>query len=145
MCDYSLHHVKSRPARIGDELVTMKFPRSMTRGFAAASEPTVVVCLRPGTELAFGRPVEYEHKFGWLLPFLRGKIAGTLARFRKINIDRPDAHHDALEFADGTIVLLTRLARGQSATVLQMPPGQMTNIGEGPERLAEQPGLVTAP
>ena len=30
-------------------------------------------------------------------------------------------HHDALEFPDGQIVLLTRLSEGQHATVLQLP------------------------
>jgi hypothetical protein len=30
-------------------------------------------------------------------------------------------HHDALEFPDGRIVLLTRLSEGQKATVLQLP------------------------
>ena len=37
MCDYSLHPVASRPARIEDKLVATKFPNSITRGFAAAS------------------------------------------------------------------------------------------------------------
>ena len=32
-------------------------------------------------------------------------------------------HHDALEFANGEIILLTRLAEGQRATVLQLPHG----------------------
>jgi hypothetical protein len=36
-------------------------------------------------------------------------------------MDRRDTHHDALEFADGTTVLLTRLCPGQRATVLQLP------------------------
>jgi hypothetical protein len=31
------------------------------------------------------------------------------------------AHHDALEFPDGRIVLLTLLCEGQAATVLQLP------------------------
>jgi hypothetical protein len=31
------------------------------------------------------------------------------------------AHHDALEFPDGKIVLLTHLCKGQRATVLQLP------------------------
>jgi hypothetical protein len=35
MCDYSLELIASRPAKIGDELVTTKFQNSMTRGFAA--------------------------------------------------------------------------------------------------------------
>ena len=30
-------------------------------------------------------------------------------------------HHDALEFPDGTFVLLTDLHEGQQATVLQLP------------------------
>ena len=30
-------------------------------------------------------------------------------------------HHDALEFPDGEIVLLTFLCQGQQATVLQLP------------------------
>ena len=40
MCDYSLHHVASRPAKVGDKLVATDFVRSITRGFAAVGEPT---------------------------------------------------------------------------------------------------------
>jgi hypothetical protein len=58
MCDYSLHHVTSRPARIEDRLMTTKFSNSITRGFAAVGEPNVAVCLLPGTEIAFDRDVE---------------------------------------------------------------------------------------
>jgi hypothetical protein len=53
MCDYSLRHVASRPARAGDKLVSTSFVNSGTRGFAAVGEPNVAVCLLPGTELAF--------------------------------------------------------------------------------------------
>src|SRR5262252_5573352 len=53
MCDYSLHAVASRPATIGDRLVTTGFANTYTRGFAAVEERTVAVCLLPGTELAF--------------------------------------------------------------------------------------------
>jgi hypothetical protein len=42
MCDYSLDFVESRPAKIGDKLVTTKFKNSLTRGFAAIEEPTSV-------------------------------------------------------------------------------------------------------
>ena len=49
MCDYSLHHVATRPAQIEDKLVTTKFSNSITRGFAAVGEPHVAVCLLPGT------------------------------------------------------------------------------------------------
>ena len=57
MCDYSLEHVASRPAKIGDKLVTTRFGHSFTGGFCAIGEPNVAVCLRPGTELAFDREI----------------------------------------------------------------------------------------
>ena len=39
MCDYSLHNVTTRPAKVGDKLVTTQFSNSITRGFAAVGEP----------------------------------------------------------------------------------------------------------
>src|SRR5262249_59192113 len=60
MCDYSLHHVATRPAQIEDELVVTKFSNSITRGFSAVGEPHVAVCLLPGTEIAFDVNVECE-------------------------------------------------------------------------------------
>jgi hypothetical protein len=41
--------------------------------------------------------------------------------FRQINKEKAAAHHDALEFPDGQIALLTYLCEGQQATVLQLP------------------------
>jgi len=120
MCDYSLHNVATRPARIEDKLVTTKFSKSITRGFTAVGEPNVAVCLLPGTEIAFDENVEYEPSFGiGILPDKR--IGQRLARFRQINMDNAVTHHDALEFPDGQVVLLTRLCEGQRATVLQLP------------------------
>jgi hypothetical protein len=40
--------------------------------------------------------------------------------------DDPRTHHDALEFPDGRMVLLTHLLEGQEATVLQLPPQPVT-------------------
>lgn len=118
MCDYSLHHVASRPATVGDRLVTAKFVNTPTGGFAAGDNANVAVCLRPGTELAFERDVECEPMLG-ILP--SRKIGQRLARFRQVNMEQPCVHHDALEFPDGKIVLVTRLREGQQAVVLQMP------------------------
>jgi hypothetical protein len=118
MCDYSLDLVASRPAKVGDELVTTKFQNSMTRGFAAIGEPNVAVCLLPGTEVVFEKEVQYE-RFFTLFPNV--KVGKKVARFRQINVGRPMVHHDALEFPDGETVLLTRLREGQHATVLQLP------------------------
>ena len=118
MCDYSLHHVASRPAKIDDKLVTTKFSNSITRGFTAIGEPSVAVCLLPGTEIAFEADVEAQPALG-ILP--NKKIGHKVARFRQVHTDRPSVHHDALEFPDGQIMLLTRLCEGQIATVLQLP------------------------
>ena len=120
MCDYSLHHVASRPAKIEDRLVTTKFDNSITRGFVAVGEPHVAVCLLPGTEVAFDENVECRPLFD--IAFLPNKKIGQrLARFRQIDLDNAVTHHDALEFPDGQVMLLTRLCEGQRATVLQLP------------------------
>jgi hypothetical protein len=122
MCDYSLHLLTSRPAKVGDKLVTTKFENSITRGFATAEEPTVAVCLLSGTEVAFEKDIiEYRHT---LLP--NRKIRQKVARFRQVNIDNPNTHHDALEFPNGQIVLLNRLCEGQHVTVLQLPASPRT-------------------
>jgi hypothetical protein len=118
MCDYSLHHVATRPAKVGDKLVSSSFPNSITRGFTAVGEPHVAVCLMPGTEIAFEREVESEPTLGFLP---KRKVGEKVARFRQIDMDHPGVHHDALEFPNGQVVLLTRLCEGQHATVLQLP------------------------
>ena len=121
MCDYSLHGVKSRPAKIGDELVTHHF-RTGTTGFAGKNKSDIAVCLRPGTELAFSSAVRWGLLGG--LPFNHRKAANRkTAIFRQINANEERTHHDALEFSDGKIVLLTCLRPGQTATVLQLPAG----------------------
>src|SRR4030095_7461231 len=120
MCDYSLHHVATRPARVEDKLVATKFPNSITRGVAAVCEPNGAVCRARGTEIAFDKNVECEPSFGiGILP--NKKIGQRLARFRQINMDNAVTHHDALEFPDGQVVLVTRLCESQQATVLQLP------------------------
>lgn len=144
MCDYSLHAIDTRPAQVGDVLISSRFIGSLTRGFCAAGEPQVAVCLRPGTELAFEREVEIEDALRRLLPaFGFGRVNGTVARFRQINLRRLDAHHDALEFADGRVVLVTQLREGQRASVLQLPAEPATRAASGePE---SQPESQAAP
>jgi hypothetical protein len=118
MCDYSLHLVASRPAKVGDKLVTTDFTRSITRGFSAVGEPDVAVCLLPGTEVAFEEEVQYDRAFSL---FGRARVEHKVARFRQVNMDDPHVHHDALEFPGGQIVMITRLMPGQRASVLQLP------------------------
>src|SRR6266498_5632647 len=132
MCDYSLDFVASRPATVGDRLVSTRFRNSITRGFAAIGEPHVAVCLLPGTELAFENEVAYDPALGSFLP--NRKVRQKVARFRKVNNEQPHLHHDALEFPGGQIVLLTRLCEGQRAKVLQLPASAQAEIEATEER-----------
>ncbi len=116
MCDYSLHLVKSRPAKVGDQLTTRDFGYG-TRGFAASEDKNVAVCVMPGTELSFAQEVRCIRMWPWS----KSVINHTTAIFRQINHHDQMAHHDALEFPNGQIVLLTYLEEGQRATVLQLP------------------------
>jgi hypothetical protein len=72
----------------------------------------MAVCLLPGTELSFAKNVEQWHV---AISSFRTAI------FRQVNTHQKYRHHDALEFPDGEIVLLTALRPGQQATVLQLP------------------------
>ena len=118
MCDFSLQSVRSRPAKVGDKLVTHDFGTG-TRGFAAVDDSALAVCLMPGTELAFAEDVAIlpHGLLGW-----RKKTTGhRTAMFRQLNKDKLTAHHDTLEFPDGRTELLTLLCEGQVAIVLQLP------------------------
>jgi hypothetical protein len=116
MCDYSLHAVASRPAKVGETLVITSFYGTSTRGFVAKEAPAVAVCLLPGTELAFEHEVRYNRFW------LSTKSAGfRVARFCRIEPRAPDQHHDALAFPDGNVVLVNLLSEGQHARVLQLP------------------------
>ena len=65
----------------------------------------------------------------------RRVINHKTAIFRQINRGKEAAHHDALEFPDGRIMLLTLLCEGQQATVLQLPAQPKT---------AEEVGVAAA-
>jgi hypothetical protein len=117
MCDYSLHHVRSRPARIADKLTTRNFGTGTT-GFAASEDRNVAVCLLPGAELSFASEVRCLPRF---LSWSERVINHKTAIFRQVNQEQKSVHHDALEFPDGEVVLLTLLKEGQEATVLQLP------------------------
>jgi hypothetical protein len=144
MCDYSLHCVQSRAARAGDLLISSAFPNTVTRGFSAVGEPGIAVCLLPGTELVFSEDAVCDHPFAELFPNMRfGCIGARLARFRQINQEQANRHHDALEFANGRIVTLTRLRPGQTARVLQLPA--QSRPDKAPVEARAEAALVAAP
>jgi len=82
MCDYSLESIKSRPAKIGDILVTRDFGTG-TRGFAASEDINVAVCVLSGTELAFAHEVERLRTTLW--PW-HDPIEYKTAIFRQANL-----------------------------------------------------------
>ena len=116
MCDYSLHALASRPAQVGETLITTAFPGTTTRGFASESAPEIAVCLLPGTELAFAGNVRYQSQWPW--PKI---IESRVGKFSVLDPQLPQRHHDAIEFPDGSRVLVTQLMPGQLVNVLQLP------------------------
>jgi hypothetical protein len=125
MCDYSLQHLRSRPAKVGEKLRTRYF-NTGTRAFAAPEDCNTALCLLPGTELAFTTPVR-RSRLRWLT-WKAETLPHTTAIFRQVNKDNPRTHYDALEFPDGHMVLLTDLLEGQEATVLQLPAQPVTAV-----------------
>jgi hypothetical protein len=125
MCDYSLEHVASRPAVVGDKLTVTKFV-SCTTGFSAAEDDHVAVCLLPGTEIAFDAPIQ---KFNFTVE--GEQFEHSVAVFTQIKrLEMTWAYHkDALEMPDGKKILLNELRAGQTATVLQLPKqGEISHV-----------------
>ncbi len=120
MCDFSLQAQKSRPAVVGEKLVTRNFGTGTT-GFCSPEDTDCAVCLTPGTELAFDAPIR-ESKWSYYgIEAVEDKVYPSVAVFGQVNKNMKHTHHDQLQFADGECLLLTNLAVDQTATVLQLP------------------------
>ena len=132
MCDYSMHALATRPAEVGETLITTTFPGTSTRGFASEREPAVAVCMLPGTELAFAEEVKYDNRWIWTRT-----VDYRVGKFNTIDPHIRDRHHDAIEFPDGSHVLVTQLCAGQYVTVLQLPVSQK-DIERAPRRAARR-------
>jgi hypothetical protein len=130
MCDYSIQNTKTRPAKVGDRLTIRQLNYS-TLGFSAPEDKHVAVCVLPGTELSFAHEVRWERVWFWRKNVIHHKTA----IFRQINVHNPLVHHDALEFPDGEVVLLTYLMEGQQATVLELPAAPV-DVAKAPQRAA---------
>jgi hypothetical protein len=139
MCDFSLQHAKSRPAVVADKLVSHNFGRG-TIGFKSVDDPigdATAVCILPGTELAFDKPI----KLRWVSGdgnSIEGRF--TTAIFRQKDKDKPNVHHDVLEMPDGQRILLTYLEEGQTVTVLQLPAAPKTEKEAEEQKRAEYIG-----
>jgi hypothetical protein len=118
-----MHAVATRPAQVGETLVTTTFRGTSTRGFASENEPTVAVCMMPGTELAFAEDVKYDNRWIWTRA-----VNFRVGKFGTIDPHLQHRHHDAIEFPDGNYVLVTQLCEGQRVTVLQLPVVQQAPV-----------------
>lgn len=137
MCDYSAQSAKQRAAVQDDHLVVRPIS-AHTRGFTPIGDPATAVCLLPGTELAFDKPVRVDEGSSALFGiFSRATtIPYKVARFRQVEKANQSTHHDALEFPDGTFVKLNSLVEGQTATVLQLPATPRTSAESEEQRRA---------
>jgi hypothetical protein len=115
MCDYSLHHVKSRPAKVGDKLRTVNF-NTGTRGFAAPEDSTTAVCILPGTELAFSEEVKCAPTAFGFSSWRTKTVNFRTAIFRQVNKDQPRMHHDALRVSGWHLCSTDRFARGSGGS-----------------------------
>jgi hypothetical protein len=134
MCDYSLEQKLSRPAKVGDKLVTKRFS-SFTTGFTDASIPDcdLAICMLPGTEIAFDDEVKLA-------------AIDTEERLPReavfVAMGNPEIiheHHDGLEFPSVSKQrLINSIAPDQKATVLQVPAEKIP----APEAVVAAPELV---
>ena len=113
-------------AKVGDKL-TARMLSLGTTGFCAPEDHRMAVCLLPGAELSFADQVRQATTWPW-----KGLISYKTAIFRRVNKNNRCTHHDALEFPDGEIVLLTNSVAGQLATVLQLPAAPESVAGDQP-------------
>jgi hypothetical protein len=140
MCDYSLHGVAHRPAKVGDKLTSHNFGTG-TRGFRASGDTqpgrtATAICVLPGTEIKFDKDVRYWQQVAGQMPVVK-TLAVREARFRQIDKDKPNTYHDVLEFAGGQRIFLTSLVDDQDATVLQLPAKPQTAAERQEQRRAE--------
>ena len=117
--------MSSRPAAVGDKLISTGFPNSTSKGFGACEDKTVAVCIMPGTEIAFADNIKSK-TFSGFWSVVETTYEHKVARFRQVDTHIAYRHHDALELPDGTIVMLNDLVEGQMATVLQLPAAPKT-------------------
>ena len=110
MCDYSLEAFQSRPARMGEEYITNRFPTGSI-GFVSPGDQSVAIGMACDMEL------ELSH-----IPGGAQKQAGVSAseRVTFTQVDGP-RNRDAVRFANGKVMTLQVLGAGVSAWLASAP------------------------
>ncbi len=104
MCDYSLEHYQSRPAKEGETFTLNRFA-SGSIGFIAKDAPSVAVCLSCDMKVRLmNLPEHVQSRFG--------VAAGDRATFTQVD---GGLYRDAVRFSNGRIALLQELGPGVTA------------------------------
>ncbi len=128
MCEFSLEHVTSRPARKGELLVTFQHgsQASFIDPLTAKAPDPVAVCLQKGTQLVFDKIIETFDVYADNRQVSSDTDhLGLLVQFDQINLDRKDVPHDILRFPSGEYMLVSELFPKQTARVLQLPSSKI--------------------
>ena len=107
MCDYSLEMYQSRPARVGEEYTSNRFP-SGTVGFVVAGDQSVAICME----------CDWKLQLANISPAVRATAdvsENEVATFTQI--DGP-WHRDSVRFANGAVVSLQKLGPGVRAWLI---------------------------
>lgn len=107
MCDYSLEHYQSRPARIGETYETTRFT-SGSIGFIEPGVATVAVCMACDTKLALSRiPAHLQSRLA---------VSETAtATFTRLD---SGLYRDGVRFDSGASVSLQELGIGVRAQIV---------------------------
>ena len=117
MCDYSLHAVATRPAQVGETLITTTFRGTSTRGFAIRERSRCrrLHAARHRTRLRRKRQIRQPLDLDARDQFPRGQIR----RYRPAHSATGTMTRSNSRTA--AVVLVTLLCEGQRVTVLQLP------------------------
>jgi hypothetical protein len=115
MCDYSLEAYRSRPARVGEQYVTHRFP-SHGIGFIAPGDPETAVCMSCDTRLRVENlPEHVRSHFG-----VAAEETVTFVRLEG------GQFHDGIRFANGAEVSLQHLGAGVRGSLVAQAPLDIT-------------------
>ena len=129
MCDYSLEHYPSRPARQGEPYETNRFP-SGSIGFVVPGDQSVAICMTCDTRI----------KLENIPPTLQARLnagASELVTFTRLETG---TYRDGVRFGNGRAITLQELGTGVKATVqdaLIKPLPEFVPYARVPQELPE--------
>ena len=110
MCDYSLEAYQSRPARMGEEYISNRFP-SGSIGFVSPGNQSVAICMECDMELELSR-----------IPS-RAQAHAGVSESERVTFTQVDGpfNRDAVRFASGKVLTLQALGAGVTAWLASAP------------------------